>query len=471
MKSTCSGPVFVVGFFRSGTSLLYSLLNQHPRIGLMYECDVWDFPDAFAELRFEQNWLARQEFYNRALSRHRLIFGGSLRGLEQVRTADDLYRTFSASKGAAVWGEKSPHYCVRLRQLARRHPNAAFILLWREPLDTFRSVAWAAQEDRYFARPGMFTRFVFHQEQMIRQAAWLTRAGHRVHHVQYDALVDQTERVCSEICAFLGIDFDKQMLDLTRADFSAVYQGRHHEHLRRATIQRQEYPKEILEPLVMTKLARFGARWDRLQREKLGFQMPPGQFREPGIFSRMHYLGVGFVIAKLHDLKRLLLEFLPLPWLSTYRQSKQWYLLRHLETGAKSVSIGREFIENWATVLASAAIVAGVAVLDYFSGKDVTFAPFYLFPCAMLTLVIGKRWGTASAMTTALIWSLLQNFQGHSETRAVLLWNSAMRFILLQTIVLILDRVRLELNSERNGGEAASPNVRPIAEESGPKGT
>jgi len=30
-------PVFVVGVFRSGTSLLYSLLNQHPEIGLMYE--------------------------------------------------------------------------------------------------------------------------------------------------------------------------------------------------------------------------------------------------------------------------------------------------------------------------------------------------------------------------------------------------------------------------------------------------
>ncbi|HZL44044.1 MAG TPA: sulfotransferase, partial [Verrucomicrobiae bacterium] len=294
MKSTYSGPVFVVGFFRSGTSLLYSLLNQHPRIGLMYECDVWDFPDACADLRFEQNWLARQEFYNRALSRHRLIFGGSLRGLEQVRTVDDLYRTFSASKGAELWGEKSPQYCVRLRRLARRYPGATFLLLWRNPVDIFRSVAWAAQKDRYFARPGMFTRFVYYQEQMILQAAWLSRAGHRVCHVQYDALVDHTESVCSDICAFLGIDFDKQMLDLTRADFSAVYQGRHHEHLRRATIQRQEYPEEVLPPVLMDKLARFGARWDRLQRERLGFQKASGHFREPGALSRMHYLGVGF---------------------------------------------------------------------------------------------------------------------------------------------------------------------------------
>ena len=28
-----AGPVFVVGMWRSGTSLLYALLNQHPQIG------------------------------------------------------------------------------------------------------------------------------------------------------------------------------------------------------------------------------------------------------------------------------------------------------------------------------------------------------------------------------------------------------------------------------------------------------
>ena len=35
-----SGPLFVVGMWRSGTSLLYALLNQHPQIGLMYESDM-----------------------------------------------------------------------------------------------------------------------------------------------------------------------------------------------------------------------------------------------------------------------------------------------------------------------------------------------------------------------------------------------------------------------------------------------
>jgi hypothetical protein len=46
-----------------------------------------------------------------------------------------------------------------------------------------------------------------------------------------------------------------------------------------------------------------------------------------------------------------------------------------------------------------------------------------------------------------------------------------MRFILLQTIVLILDRIRLELNSDRSSEGVAIRSVRPIAEEPDRKGT
>ncbi|MCU1303513.1 MAG: Sulfotransferase family, partial [Candidatus Sulfotelmatobacter sp.] len=36
-----SGPIFVVGIWRSGTSLLYTLMNQHPQIALTYESDLF----------------------------------------------------------------------------------------------------------------------------------------------------------------------------------------------------------------------------------------------------------------------------------------------------------------------------------------------------------------------------------------------------------------------------------------------
>src|SRR5580693_6062951 len=150
MSSNYPNPVFVVGFFRSGSSLLYSLLNQHPQVALMYECNVWDFPEILSAERFRGNWLERQEFLSRPLSRHRLVLKGSLRGLENVKTPLDLYRTFGESKGATLYGEKSPLYCSRLRHLAQLFPDARFILLWRDPVEIYRSVAQAGQRMQFF---------------------------------------------------------------------------------------------------------------------------------------------------------------------------------------------------------------------------------------------------------------------------------------------------------------------------------
>ena len=63
---TKSDPVFIVGVFRSGTSLLCSLLNQSPHIALMYELDIWNFPKPLLKHRLTQNWAQRLEFYNQA---------------------------------------------------------------------------------------------------------------------------------------------------------------------------------------------------------------------------------------------------------------------------------------------------------------------------------------------------------------------------------------------------------------------
>src|SRR5580698_4167667 len=95
-------PVFVVGVFRSGTSLFCSLLNQNPKIALMYECDVWNFPRPLLKYRFKRKWAERIEFYNQALSRHRLVDETDLRGLDEIRVPLDLYRRFGEMKGAAV---------------------------------------------------------------------------------------------------------------------------------------------------------------------------------------------------------------------------------------------------------------------------------------------------------------------------------------------------------------------------------
>jgi hypothetical protein len=448
VSTKLSNPVFIVGFLRSGTSLLYSLVNQHPLVSLMYECNAWDFPDGFGAARFRGNWLERLEFYCRTLSRHRLMLGQSLRGLEQVQTPDDLYRCFSQAKDAKLWGEKSPMYCTQLAPLARRYPNASFILIWRDPVEIYRSVTSAGKKARFFRRRAMMYRLIYGHEQMIRQAAELERNGARIHHVTYAALVDQPEQVCRGICQFLNLEFDPKMLDLVHADFSALDHAPHHEHLRRGVIKRREFKGEHLPLVAVAKLQRFRARWDRLTQVWTGRQIPAPAAPEPSLLERLYHRLTGAVLFKLHNIKRLLFEFLPLPWLRTYRQSKAWLLMKTPAAAKPGSSLRQCFAEHWATILASFAMLGLIGLAHHFSNPHILFVPFYLIPCTVLTLVLDRRWGIAAAAVACVIGPMVQFF-GDSDYAhpSVLLWNAAMRFLLYAVAVILLDRVRVEIRS------------------------
>ena len=446
-------PVFVVGVFRSGTSLLYSLLNRHPQVALMYECDVWDFPPVLQEPRFAGDWLARQEFFNRTLSRHRFVWGGSLRGLENVRTPEDLYRVHGEQKpGATLWGEKSPSYSPRLKQLGRRYPHATFIFIWRNPVETYRSILLAGRTSAFFNKPGMLHRLVYHQEQLIRQSAWLARRDARVRHVNYDDLVDRPEQVCRQLCEFLEVPFDPIMLDLAGADFSPVYTSAQHDHLRRGVIERRQIPGDVVPPAVQRKLERFHKRWQRAFGRPLAAAAAPGEQREPLLAEVWFHKSLGFGLHLGDGLKRMAFEFLPLPWLRTYRFFKSW--LQQGAADAPTGSVIREFRESPATVVASLLLLAGAAWFDYLTGPDVSVRPFYLIPCALTTLVVGIRWGTLMSLLSALcVTYFLEGARNHFHLplTALLAWNVSMRFVLFEIFVLLLNRIRQEMLRTASG--------------------
>ncbi len=117
------------------------------------------------------------------------------------------------------------------------------------------------------------------------------------------------------------------------------------------------------------------------------------------------------------------------------------------ELPAEQRSLSGQFRAHWITILASAVFMAVVAYVDVVTGPEIMMLPFYLMPCAMLTLVINRRWGTFGAATAMVIWSAIQTHQNSNlnlEHWRTLLWDAGMRFILLEIVVLLLNRVRVE---------------------------
>ena len=128
------GPIFVVGIWRSGTSLLYTLLNQHPRIALTYESDLFLLRSLFRRGESKPDWLERWEFWNNGLTRHS-IDASKLAGrmADYPTAATEVWKQYA--KGA-VYGDKSPNYFDSMQSLAREFPNARFIVIWSDLADT-----------------------------------------------------------------------------------------------------------------------------------------------------------------------------------------------------------------------------------------------------------------------------------------------------------------------------------------------
>ena len=165
--------------------------------------------------------------------------------------------------------------------------------------------------------------------------------------------------------------------------------------------QRRDLPDEVVNPGIVRKLQRFQTRWTRLRSECFGLKQESSPHPEPTFAERLYCNMTGKFFWAMHNVKRGLFEFLPLPWLRTYRGLKNWFLDGQVAAPSTRPSLWQQFSENWVTVLVSYAILANVALLDYLTGSEVTVGPFYLIPCAVLTLVINWRWGTCASVIAA----------------------------------------------------------------------
>lgn len=266
-----SGPLFVVGMWRSGTSLLYALLNQHPQIGLMYECDMLTLSPLFFIPRKSSWWLKKVDSWNGALTRHKIDPTAIPENITDLPNAfRAVAQQYALKKRASVWGCKSPTYYDCMNQFADWYPNAKFIVIWRDPADVCRSIVRAAEKASWFARPGMDLRAILGYRRMKQEADALKRRGAAICELQYDGLVANPAQTLQSICGFIGIPFDPKMTSLEGADRSAIYNGEHHSGVKSSAIVSTRERPEVLSPALKSKVERYVVFW----RKQSGGKFP-----------------------------------------------------------------------------------------------------------------------------------------------------------------------------------------------------
>lgn len=318
------GPLFVTGLWRSGTSLLYALLNQHPQIAIMYEAELPMLKPLFWMGQSREDWLQRWNCWNGALTRHQISFQQFSTRMPSLAAATEaVYKSYSTEKQASIWGCKTVSAYDSLVRLHRIFPGARFIVIWRDLEAICSSIARAAAEPTWFARKGMAHRALLGNKALKLECDRLVCRKVPLHQLCYEELVRNPAAEISRICAFLAVDFHPKMASLTGADRSAVGPGKHHELVKSGNIESSTERPNALSRQFRAKIQRYVRLWRHQYNETWPlYSVCTHGNDKPGMFERLGDAVVYRLLRMFDALTLLGYCFAPLSSLNKHRARK-----------------------------------------------------------------------------------------------------------------------------------------------------
>lgn len=220
MSQAGSGPIFIVGAPRSGTTLLRAMLNRHPRIGLSDETYFFYYvylrKKAFGDLadlenrkRLIASYGATQRMERLKLDQARLNERLLAEGTGYPEFFATILRFYAESQGKVRYGEKTPHHAWYVKTLLDWYPEGRVIHLVRDPRDVCASlfnVPWGRKTATANAELWV----------SLSLAAEQGQGNPRFRRVRYEDVVADPERAMHEVCEFIGEDYDAAMLSTAK---------------------------------------------------------------------------------------------------------------------------------------------------------------------------------------------------------------------------------------------------------------
>jgi Sulfotransferase family len=235
-------PVFIVGYRRSGTTLLRLMLSAHSRISISSEGayiyrlrstlpsygDLSD-PRHLKALHKELLPLLETEKFLSAPGFDQLLdwvgqFGAALHSIIT------FYGTWEAravgKERLAWWGDNAPYHVYQVPFFNHLFPRCKLILMIRDPRDAYASSKAALGYSVHTA--------VEEWEKALLDGvlAELYLGPARVRQLKYEDLVTAPRARLQDLCAFLGVRYEEAMLNYYHSDAAkAVAQLNHHKNL------------------------------------------------------------------------------------------------------------------------------------------------------------------------------------------------------------------------------------------------
>jgi protein-tyrosine sulfotransferase len=206
-------PVFIIGSYRSGTTLLRYVIDAHPRLACPPESkfipglqEAIDFPEAMLGLR------------SLGFTPEDMMF-------ELRRVAEAVLGSYARRMGKLRWVEKTPNYFRHVGFLdALFGGEVSYIILIRNPLDCVESLERSfpdeglnhadpevARKVRTYGK-GRYGWAQFWQEVYSKLLTILTALPSRAYLVKYEDLVAEPTYTVAQLLAFIGEEFPSDLI-------------------------------------------------------------------------------------------------------------------------------------------------------------------------------------------------------------------------------------------------------------------
>jgi len=220
---------FIIGTGRCGTTLLAKMLNAHPDICVPHELQILMEEDGNGRrLRevFESGDHASfvAEDFIRLIEKRcpykiheyfdleSFFHGRTYPETDLCQLATDLFTAIANSKGKSYLLEQTPWYGQHISTITKLFPGAKFIHVIRDGRDVAIS----------FARTPWWSKDVLEnlsrwerEVSVILRDSSLHLQPDQVHLVRYEDLVIRPENTLEEVCRFLGVTYEADMLNVS----------------------------------------------------------------------------------------------------------------------------------------------------------------------------------------------------------------------------------------------------------------
>lgn len=256
---------FIIGRPRSGTTLLQLFFDAHPNVQIPSECmyigqlgvhyigitkwttiDIQNFIRdlkgtwLYSDVKFDIEKLEKELIDNCNKLNLSIVFKFVAKNYKSIYRKDELI----------ILGDKNPMYSQIFKGIFNVIPNSKFILLIRDPRDNHISLF-----NSRFTAPSITYDTLYWKKCILDVELLKNVFPNRIYTVKYEDMVNGPEKYVREMCLFLGIPFDPEMLK---------YRERKTEDFAKVVFTTEEYFKanhtSILEPVNTSKIGGWKTR-------------------------------------------------------------------------------------------------------------------------------------------------------------------------------------------------------------------